>query len=78
MLSRAKDARPPCDYSNLEFWQDLPYIYTPLITLRKLIAKGKAVYQKGILVESWSEQAERVMMVFKQTTTSPLVLKARD
>jgi hypothetical protein len=51
----------------LEFWQDLPYIYTPLITLRKLIAKGKAVYQKGILVESWSEQAERVRVDGIQT-----------
>lgn len=70
VLSKAKDGRPPCDYSNLEFWQDLPYIYTPPITLRKLIANGKVVYQKEVLVKSWSEQPEGIRVEGIQTETN--------
>ena len=29
VLSVEKDGRSACDYSNTEFWQDAPYLYTP-------------------------------------------------
>ena len=54
-LSTPYDGRPACDYSNLEFWQAQPYIYTPAITLQKLVSRGQIDYRPGVLVESWHE-----------------------
>jgi choline dehydrogenase-like flavoprotein len=59
-LSRPHDGRSACDYSNTEFWQEQPYLYTPAMTLRKLIAAGQVEYQPGWLVESYGEGAEGV------------------
>ncbi len=56
-LSRPHDGRPACDYSNLEFWQAQPYIYTPAVTLQKLISRGQIDYKPGVLVHSWQETA---------------------
>ena len=47
VLSVAKDGRAPCDYSNTEFWQEAPYLYTPPVTLKRLIAAGKVDYRPG-------------------------------
>ena len=55
MLSTPKDGRPACDYSNLEFWQSQPYVYTPAVTLKRLIATGQVDYRPGVLVRSWTE-----------------------
>ncbi len=55
VLTEPFDGRPACDYRNLEFWQQSPYVYTPKITLDKLVTAGKVDYQKGILVENWTE-----------------------
>lgn len=60
VLSQPKDGRPACDYSNTEFWQDAPYLYTPAVTLRKLIAAGQIDYRPGVLVRSWAETAAGV------------------
>lgn len=55
VLSQPKDDRPACNYDNLEFWEpNLPCIYTPALTLRKLVDRGLISYRKGLLVESWS------------------------
>lgn len=78
VLSKAKDGRPPCDYSNMEFWQDLPYIYTPLITLRRLIDNEKVIYRKGVMVTSWREELDGVWVYGIQTNTNkPIRFKAR-
>ena len=37
-----------------------PYLYTPAITLKKLIAAGQLDYRPGILAHSWTETAEGV------------------
>jgi choline dehydrogenase-like flavoprotein len=76
-LSVAHDGRTPCDYSNTEFWQDQPYLYTPAMTLRKLIAAGQLDYRPGLLVESYEEQAQgeasdrraRVVVTARDLTT---------
>ena len=60
VLSVEKDGRAACDYSNTEFWQDAPYLYTPTVTLRRLIAAGQVDYRPGLLVQTWSETAEGV------------------
>ncbi len=60
VLSVAKDGRPACDYSNTEFWQDSPYLYTPALTLKKLIAAGQVDYRPGVLMHSWAEGPEGV------------------
>ncbi len=62
VLSQPRDGRPGCDYSNTEFWQDAPYIYTPAVTLRKLIAAGQIDYRPGVLVRSWTETAAGVVV----------------
>jgi choline dehydrogenase-like flavoprotein len=55
VLTEPKPDRPACDYSSLEFWQpELPYIYTPAFTLRRLIQQGRVTYHRGVLVRSWS------------------------
>ena len=54
-LTAPLDGRPPVDYSNTEFWQEQAYLYTPAITLRKLIAEDRVDYRAGILVESYEE-----------------------
>lgn len=54
VLSEDLGERKACDYSNLEFWQpDLSYIYTPTLTLNKLIKEGKIVYKRGYLAKYW-------------------------
>jgi choline dehydrogenase-like flavoprotein len=60
VLSVEKDGRAACDYSNTEFWQDAPYLYTPTVTLKRLIAAGQVDYRPGLLVQSWMETAEGV------------------
>ncbi len=54
-LTRPHDGRPALSYTNLEFWQDSPAIYSPRYTLDKLVAAGSVDYQPGRLVESWRE-----------------------
>jgi choline dehydrogenase-like flavoprotein len=55
ILSEPFSGRCACDYTNLEFWQpDLPYIYNPKMTLRRLIDEGMVSYRRRLLVESWS------------------------
>lgn len=61
VLTEPRHGRAVCDYANLEFWQpELPYIYTPAFTLRRLIDKGKITYRRGILVKSWSRRDGRI------------------
>ncbi|MEZ4771228.1 MAG: GMC oxidoreductase [Caldilineales bacterium] len=54
-LSVPYDGRPACDYGNLEFWQAQPFIYTPAVTLQKLVRDGRIDYRPGVLVHSWEE-----------------------
>lgn len=56
VLSEPKNGRIPCNYSNLEFWQPgLPYIYTPLFTINKLVEENMVVYKRGFLVKSYTK-----------------------
>jgi hypothetical protein len=73
VLSVAKDDRPPCNYSNLEFWQEQPYFYTPAITLRKLIADRRVEYRPGVLVASWSETADGVIVTGTDLATGQAI-----
>lgn len=61
-LSVPYDDRPAVDYSNTEFWQDQPYLYTPALTLEKLIASGQLDYRPGLLVQRWEESSGRVIL----------------
>ena len=57
VLSEGKNGRGTCDYSNLEFWQPgLSHIYSPVLTMKKLIRDQKLDYRKGLLVRSWNRQ----------------------
>lgn len=60
VLTAPKEQRPACDYSNLEFWQAQPYLYTPAVTLRRLIDAGQIDYRPGLLVQRWQEGADGV------------------
>jgi choline dehydrogenase-like flavoprotein len=60
-LSEPRPDRPACDYSNLEFWQPgLPCIYTPLLTLRRLVAGRQVTYHDGVLVRCWSHEGGEI------------------
>jgi hypothetical protein len=65
-LSQPHDGRAACDYSNTEFWQEQSYLYTPAMTLRKLIAAGKVEYCPGWLVESYQEGPSGVTVQARQ------------
>ena len=73
VLSVEKDGRPACNYSNTEFWQDAPYLYTPAITLQKLIAAGQIDYRRGYLVRSWTETGEGVAVAATDLATHEAV-----
>lgn len=63
VLSLEKGGRTPCDYSSLEFWRpDLPYIYSPVHTLRRLIGEQKVKYNKGFFVRSWTRGAKGMVV----------------
>ena len=62
-LTQPIEGRTTCDYTNLEFWQPgLPYIYTPLFTLKKLIEQEKVYYKNSHLVTSWKEEQGSILV----------------
>ncbi len=73
VLSVPRDDRPACDYSNLEFWQAQPYVYTPAVTLRRLIVAGQIDYRPGLLVQRWQETDEGVTVYAKDLTSGATV-----
>lgn len=63
VLTEDKEDRMACDYKNLEFWQPgLSYIYSPSLTLNRLIRDQKLSYEAGLLVKSWSRQDSRIIV----------------
>jgi choline dehydrogenase-like flavoprotein len=57
VLAEEMEGRGVCDYSNLEFWlPGLSHIYSPVLTMNKLIQEKKLTYKEGLLVKSWSRQ----------------------
>jgi choline dehydrogenase-like flavoprotein len=63
VLSEQRDDRGACDYRNLEFWQpELSYVYSPVLTLKRLIKEQKLIYKSGLLVKSWSRQNARLVV----------------
>lgn len=72
-LSVPYDGRPPVDYSNTEFWQEQPYLYTPALTLQKLIASGQLDYRPGVMVYAWEEAADRVILHAVERTSGQAI-----
>ncbi len=62
VLTNEHDGRPAFGHTNLEFWQESPSIYSPRITLNKLIALGQVEYEKGFLVESFVEESDGIVV----------------
>jgi choline dehydrogenase-like flavoprotein len=63
ILSVGKNGRNPCDYSNLEFWQPgLSHIYSPALTMKRLIKEQKLIYREGLLVKSWRRQGSGLIV----------------
>lgn len=63
VLTRHYDNRSACDYHNLEMWYpDLPYIYTPSFTLKKLIRYNKVQYHKSVIVKRWSRGNNHIVV----------------
>lgn len=73
VLTRPKDGRPPIDYSNLEFWQELPSLYSPTITLNRLIEDRRVDYRNRILVQAFSEENGIVRVIGKNIDTGSTV-----
>lgn len=69
VLTKNYDNRSACDYHSNEMWfPDLPYIYTPSFTLKKLIREKKVIYQKSVHVKSWSRDHEAIIVHAKDTS----------
>lgn len=66
VLSRPHAGRPACDYSNLEFWQAQPYVFTPAQLLRKLSAAGQLDYYGDVLALRWQEHADHVTVTVRR------------
>lgn len=63
VLSEEYDGRTAYDYSNLDCWfPNLPYIYTPSFTLKKLIREERVEYHKGLLVKSWERRKQDIVL----------------
>jgi len=63
VLSENYDNRKADSYNNLEFWQpDLPHIYTPAFTVKKLIKENKILYNKGVVVKTWSRDGDYIIV----------------
>lgn len=61
VLSEDHDGRSAYDYRNLEMWMpNLPYVYTPAFTVRKLVDTEKALYRKSVLVRSWDRKKDHL------------------
>jgi choline dehydrogenase-like flavoprotein len=61
VLSEARDGRPAYEYDSLDFFQSgNPAIYTPSLTIQKLVHSGKIRYRNRILVRSFDEDHEGV------------------
>lgn len=78
VLSEPYRGRPAYGYTNLEFWQESPSIYSPRLTLDRLIEQGQAEYEKGILAESFSEESGGVCIrVLRLRDRQPFEFHAR-
>ena len=63
VLTEEMKGRRACDYSNLEFWlPNLPHIYSPVMTMDRLLRENKLIYKEGLLVKSWSRQDGHLMV----------------
>jgi choline dehydrogenase-like flavoprotein len=74
VLSEEVNGRGVCDYSNLEFWQPgLPHIYSPVLTMNKLIQAQKLTYQGGLLVQSWSRQDAQLIVQAERVKSGEVI-----
>ena len=74
ILTEDKDGRAACDYSNLEFWQaNLPYIYTPAMTLDQMIADSQVDYRPNILVTAWRREKDDIVIHGKDLAENGMV-----
>ena len=61
VLSKPYNDREGCNYANMEFWQpNLSYLYSPRLTLNKLIQQDKVDYRDRVLVTSWCEKKDGI------------------
>jgi choline dehydrogenase-like flavoprotein len=73
VLSEPRGDRGACDYSNLEFWEpNLPFIYTPRLTLNRLIKENRICYRKGLLAESWSREGGKLIVHVRDVAAGSL------
>jgi len=64
VLTRAHDGRPPYSYEALEFFRAAnPAVYSPMATLREMVARGEIAYAPGLLVERYAENGDGVRVL---------------
>jgi|Deesub1362A_J573_1020465.scaffolds.fasta_scaffold00670_23 hypothetical protein len=63
VLSKDYDNRPGYRPDGLESWfPHLPYVYTPVYTLQKLIKQDKVIYHKSVLVKFWTRERDYLVV----------------
>jgi choline dehydrogenase-like flavoprotein len=73
VLSEAKDGRPPYDYRNWEFFTpNDTSIYTPALTVRKLVAERRIEYRRSLLATRFEEDESGVTVRVRNLATGEL------
>lgn len=67
VVERNENASLHNDPGNPEYWQDQPNIYTPVVTLKRLIRAGLLEYRDHVLVKSWQEKEDSVRIIAEDT-----------
>lgn len=50
-------------YDNADSWiPNLPYVYNPAFTLKRLVREDKVDYRKGVLVTGWQRETGRIVV----------------
>lgn len=58
------DVRDKCRYDNLEFWQpNHSSLYTPSMTLDKLISQDLVDYKNGVFIDRWEECEDTIKVI---------------
>lgn len=58
------DVRDKCKYDNLEFWQpNHSSLYTPSMTLDKLISQNLVDYKSGVFIDRWEKQGDTIKVI---------------
>jgi choline dehydrogenase-like flavoprotein len=64
--------QPPYRHNSLEFFQEDRSLYSPRYTLDELLAKGAVDIEDRVLVKTWSEKEDRIVVTATDVSTNEI------